>query len=81
MDQYIQEIETASKHTYDSAKSDYIKLQVLDLRIIETDLKNIIDMITYQAQAFPVGTYKYAIFKYPGDIDMTETILSPLSRQ
>ncbi len=81
MDQYIQEIEHASKHTYENFKNDYTKLEVLEPRILENDLKNIIDKITLQASPSPVGTYKYAIIKYPGDIDMTEKILSPLPLQ
>jgi len=81
MDQYIQEIEHASKKSYDNIKNDYTKLRVLDLRVLDNELKNIIDKITLQQSPNPVGTFQYSIIKYPGDIDMTEKILSPLPRQ
>ncbi len=39
-------------------------------------LRNIIDIITVNAETLPVGTFKYKMFKYPGDVDLFEKIES-----
>jgi hypothetical protein len=80
MDPYIHEIEQASKH-YQNTKNDYNRLSVLEHRNIDHELKNIIDKITLQQSPSPVGTFRYAVIKFPGDIDMMEKITSPLPRQ
>lgn len=44
----------------------------------ETELsdqeKHIIELVTYEMGVMPVGTFKYKVFKYPGDIDIFEGI-------
>jgi len=54
--------------------------EILTERELEDELKQIIEQVTIISSVSPVGTYKYKVFQYPGDIDLFEKINSPLSR-
>ena len=54
--------------------------EILTERNIEDGLKQIIEQLTIISSVSPVGTYKYKVFQYPGDIDLFEKINSSLSR-
>lgn len=54
--------------------------EILTERELEDGLKQIIEQVTIISSVSPVGTYKYKVFQYPGDIDLFEKINSPLSR-
>lgn len=38
------------------------------------DVKKVIELVTAKMETTPVGTFKYKVFKYPGDIDIFEDL-------
>ena len=40
------------------------------------EVNNILKLITTNSNVYPVGSYKYKVHKYPGDIDIFETLKS-----
>lgn len=57
--------------------SDPLKVR----EIADPELRKILSMVTINTESSPVGTYKYAGFKYPGDIDLFEKIRLDKSRK
>lgn len=50
-------------------------LSITDKRdALSSEAMNVIKRVTTQMGIFPVGTFKYKMFKYPGDIDLFEKI-------
>ena len=50
-------------------------IHVLDERTkLSKDTKEIIEAVTVEMDKMPVGTFKYKLFKYPGDIDLFENL-------
>jgi len=45
-----------------------------DTNDISEDVLQVIRSVTHKLETLPVGTFKYKIFKYPGDIDIFEEI-------
>ncbi len=41
---------------------------------ISDNIRDVVNIVTTQPDIIPVGTFKYEIFKYPGDIDIFEDI-------
>lgn len=60
-------------------KQDEKRFNALELRKpseYSQEVNNILKIITTNSNIFPVGSYKYKIHKYPGDIDIFETLKS-----
>jgi hypothetical protein len=56
---------------------DGIPTDVFELRNMETvseDIINVVNLITLKSSTQPVGSFKYKVFKYPGDVDIFELI-------
>lgn len=51
-------------------------LDVKNYEDIDNDVLDKIRKVTYKMETLPVGTFKYKLFKYPGDIDIFEEINS-----
>jgi len=49
-------------------------LKIKDPKKYSKDVLNVLDIITTK-RTYPVGSYKYKIHKYPGDIDIFESII------
>jgi len=73
IDYLVKEVNDTSKSIHEM---DTNNQEVLRPRIINPQLKNIIDIVTVNHDVNPVGTFGYDIFKYPGDIDLFEKLRS-----
>lgn len=70
----------------EDAKTDNFKgeLQVLEARDIEhldPKLRQVVDTVTVYRRTLPVGSFKYNIFQYPGDVDIFEQVQGCCTRE
>lgn len=55
--------------------SSYCPLDVLETRQeISNEIRRVVNLVTAEPGIVPVGTFRYNIFKYPGDIDIFEEL-------
>lgn len=48
--------------------------ELRDMDLVSADIKRIVNLLTLKSETTPVGSFKYKIFKYPGDIDIFEMV-------
>lgn len=65
----------AMQNTLAPSTSDKIDIyRQRDIRGLSTDTQDIIKLITFSDTTEPVGSFKYKVHKYPGDIDIFEPV-------
>lgn len=54
--------------------ADGCSLEVLRTREqLSEEIREVVRLVTFEPDIIPVGTFRYEVFKYPGDIDIFES--------